>query len=170
MPVAIAIPSSIVAEPKKIRGHSFVLPKWWMDEVRDRFDYLKARKEVTKVSLAAELTKAWGRGIKWDHKAVERFLDGTVTTLEMMWAFLRVWPSLLHPIFVAHTKRDAERITDELRGQESNPEWRNRYMELEGKLVEVAAPILDQTTALPSVNEGQTAARKPRSRGSRGMD
>lgn len=170
MPELRELPSPIVAGTKKIRGKPIVLPPWWLEAVNERFNELKRDKRVTKVSLAAELSRAHGRDLDWDHKAVERFLNGKVTTIEMMWAFMRIWPSLIQPVFVAHTKRDAERIIDALRGSEPTPEWRNRYMELEGKLLEIAAPVLDQTAAITSSDEGQDAGRKPRGRRPRGVD
>jgi hypothetical protein len=164
MPEVGGLRFAIVAGTKKIRGKAIVLPKWWLDEVNARFAALKHEKRITAVSLAVDLSRAVSRELDWDHKAVERFLKGEVTTIEMMWAFLKVWPSLVQPVFVAHTKRDAERITDELRRGEPTPEWRNRYMELEAKLIEIAAPVRDHTDGVTSFNEGQDAARKPRSR------
>lgn len=164
MPEIGEITYAIVAGTKKIRGKPIVLPQWWIDEVNDRFRRAKREKRLTAVSLAAELSQAVGRELDWDHKAVERFLKNKTTTIEMMWAFLKVWPSLVQPVFVAHSKRDAERITDELRRGDPNPDWRNRYMELEEKLIEIAAPVLDQTDEVTSFNEAQDAERKPRGR------
>lgn len=161
---------AIVAGTKKIRGKPVVLPRWWLDEVNQRFAELKRAKQITAVALAADLTRAAGRELPWDHKAVERFLAGDVTTIEMMWAFLKVWPSLVPPVFIAHTKRDAERIIDVIRRGDPNPDWRNRYMELEEKLIEVAAPVLDQTAAVTSQDAGQDAARSPSRRRPRGVD
>jgi len=152
---------AIVAGTKKIRGKPIVLPPWWLEDVKQRFNELHNAKKITKRSLAAQLTEAAGRELDWDHKAVERFLKGEVTTIEMMWAFLKVWPSLVQPVFVAHTRRDAERILDALRGSDTNPEWRNRYLELDEMLLEVAAPVLDQTDEVPSANEVPDAARRP---------
>lgn len=170
MPELTEVPSCTVAGTKKIRGKPIVLPPWWLEEVNKRFQDLKQGKIATKVSLAAELSRAHGRDLDWDHKAVERFLKGEVTTIEMMWAFLKIWPSLIQPVFIAHTRRDAERIVDELRRGQPTPEWRNRYMELEGKLLEIAAPVLDQTPAITSTDEGQDTGRKPRGRRPRGVD
>lgn len=164
MPDEQALTLPIVAGAKKIRGKPIVLPQWWLNEINERFEALKREKRITLSSLAAALSEAIERELDWDHKAVERFLNGKVTTIEMMWAFLKVWPSLVQPVFVAHTKRDAERITDELRRGDPNPDWRNRYMELEEKLIEIAGPVLDQTDAVTSFNEVQDVERKPRGR------
>lgn len=170
MPAVAAICSRTVARSNKNRGKSIALPPWWLAEVNARFKYLKRDGKATKVSLAADLSLCIGREPAWDHKAVERFMKGSVTTIEMMWAFLRIWPSLIQPVFIARTRRDAEWIIDKLRAGESNPEWQNRYMELDEKLLEVAAPVLDQTGAVSSINEGQDTARKPHGRRTRSVD
>lgn len=170
MPTRQAVPSGTVPGAKKIRGKSVALPGWFLQDVNARFDELKAQKLTNLSALGMELTKAVGRELVWDHKAVDLFLKGEVTTIEMMQAFLRIWPSLLQPIFIAPTRRDAERITDALRRGESNPDWRNRYLELEDKLAEVAAEVLDQTRAVASKDEGQNTAGKPHNRRPRGVD
>lgn len=144
------------------------MPPWWLAEVNAKFSELKAAKQITKVSLAARLSEAVGRKPAWDHKAVERFLDDDVTTVEMMFAFLRVFPSLLPPVFFAHSRSEAERMFDVLarRGETSHstPDWRDRYIELEAKMLEAAEPVRDQIPDLPSRNAGSI---KPREQGSR---
>lgn len=151
---------AIVAGTKKIRGKPVVLPDWWLNDVRRRFDEMKAAKEITKVSLAASLSEAIGRPLAWDHKAVERFLANEHTTYEMMWAFLKLWPSLLPCHFMARTRDDAERIIDALRRGQANPEWRNRYLEIDANFLEIAAPVLDQTAGVSSSNEVPDAVRR----------
>lgn len=170
MPITATVSSRSVAGTKKIRGKPIALPKWWLDEVRERFVHLKSKKQITAVALAKQLSDAIGRELDWDNRAVERFLKGETTTFEMMRAFLLVWPSLVQPVFVAHSRRDAEQIFDHLRRDKSNPDWRNRYMELEEKLLEVGAEVLDQTPAVSSSNEVPDADRKPRGRRARGLD
>lgn len=130
-----------------------MLPPWWLAELNEKFSTLKAAKQITKVELAAELTRAAGRKPAWDHKAVERFLDGDVTTIEMMWAFLLVFPSLVQPVFFAPSRRDAEQMIDFLRRGDVTPEWNQRYRELEARLLQIAAPVEDQTENVPSSHE-----------------
>lgn len=161
---------AIVAGTQKIRGKPIVLPPWWLADVRRRFDELKAAKQITKVALAASLSEAIGRPRAWDHKAVERFLANENTTYEMMWAFLKVWPSLVPCHFVARTRDEAERVIDALRRGDTNPEWRNRYLEIDANFLEIAAPVLDQTEGVSSPNEvplgvRSAARRRPRSMG-----
>lgn len=158
---------SIMAGTKKIRGRPIVLPAWWLEEVNVRFADLKASGRVTLASLAADLTKAIKRELGWDHRAVMRFLTGKTTTWEMMAAFLLVWPSLVQPVFVAKSKRDAERITDELRRGDPNPEWRARYLEVNEELTKFAAPVLGHTDDVESINEVEVGRGEHRGTGHR---
>jgi len=154
-----------MAQEKKLRGKPIVLPLWWLAELRTKFSEAKERGDTNKVKLAAELTTLAGRRDPWDHKAVERFLNGKTVTVEMMWAFLDYFPSLVQPVFWASSEGEAKRLLDLISRGNANPDWKQRYRELEAKLLELAEPVRDQTSAVASLHEQATRSRKPGSGG-----
>lgn len=160
----------LVAGTIKIRGRPIVLPKWWIDELRQKFEYQQKAGEETKVSLAKKLSDVASRPLPWDHKAVERFLKNKTTTFEMMWAFLKIYPSMVPPVFFAPTRQDAERMLDFLRRDDSNPDWRDRYLELEAEVLELEQEVSDQTDELTSSNGSEVEVREPGSRRPRSVD
>lgn len=123
-----------------------MLPDWWFDELRAKV----ADDKIEKTQLGKELSALVGRARNWDHKAVDRFLKNDVTTHEMMVAFLRRYPSLMQPVFVARSRLDAERMLDVLRRGDPNPEWKNRYMEIDDAVIELEREIADQTEQVTS--------------------
>src|SRR4051812_36338479 len=93
-------------EMTRNRGKPVTLPDWWLEALR------RLCANRSGAELADQLNKIARRSPPWLREAVNRFLNGQVTTIEMMDAFLELFgDDLPPPVLFARSYEEAVRLS-----------------------------------------------------------
>jgi hypothetical protein len=87
-----------------VRGRPIQLPEWWLEAVRRRCA------DWTKDEIAEKLNEAAHPPRPFKRSAVSDFLLGKVTTVELMGAFLALFPTLPAPVLWAASYEEADQL------------------------------------------------------------
>jgi hypothetical protein len=80
------------------------LPEWWLEAVRRRCEGRTKDEIAEDLNTAARPPRPFGRS------AVSDFLLGKVTTIELMGAFLALFPTLPAPVLWASSYEEADQL------------------------------------------------------------
>jgi hypothetical protein len=94
------------SKPAASRGKSKTIPLrgWWIDELKRE---IAGRSGAV---IAKALNKVATRDPPYDRGAVNRFLRGTTRTYEMMEDFLKLFPDLISPLYIARSYAEADKL------------------------------------------------------------
>jgi hypothetical protein len=159
-----------MAAREKLRGRQTVLPEWWLLElqiaVRRRSDEkLADGVKWTPERIGRDLAELAernldGKLVPWDRKSIDRFLDGKNPTQEIVDAFVKMFPHLIQPTFVATSRAEALDLA-RTAARYTNPaeitERERRSSELRVKRAEIEA---DQTRHVESGNVVRQSASR----------